>query len=384
VRLRLALCFFCTFGMLYPLAASACGELPPELARAVDQLAAIEATGNASPAHREAWRVLAEAPSSQLIDLLRAAEGSNPIAINWILSAADALASDTLACGDKLPIDELEMLLRDQEASSPGRRAAYEWIRKVEPERADQLLDSLRDDPNLDIRRDALAKLLATIKAIPSDNPERESLVREALRSARDIDQIRACKRELAEYGETLELAKHLGFVTAWRLIGPFDNAGGKGFDAEYPPEKEIDLAAGYEGKSGPVAWREELVTTDHDMGDVDIVSVVGPVKGAVVYLYAEVQSAEARPAQVRYASTNGTKLWVNGMLVGNHEVYHAGNQYDQYNHPVELEQGKNTLLLKVCQNEQNESWAQAWQFMLRITDELGGAIPLENLTAGR
>src|SRR5690606_35878376 len=183
-----------------------------------------------------------------------------------------------------------------------------------------------------------------------------------------DIDQIRACKRDLAEYDETLDLARHLGFVTSWRLIGPFDNSGGKGFDEDYPPEKEIDFNAGYEGKTGPVAWREELVTTDHQMGDVDIVAVVGPVKGAVVYLYAEVESPEARPAEVRYASTNGTKLWVNGEQVADHEVYHAGNQYDQYVHPVSLKQGKNILLLKVCQNEQNESWAQGWQFMLRVT----------------
>jgi hypothetical protein len=116
-------------------------------------------------------------------------------------------------------------------------------------------------------------------------------------------------------------------------------------------------------------------------MGNVDIVEVVGPVKGAVVYLYAEVESPEGGPAHVRYASTNATKLWVNGEQVADHEVYHAGNQYDQYSHPVELKKGKNTLLLKVCQNEQADSWAQGWQFMLRVTDELGAASPLTNTT---
>jgi hypothetical protein len=357
------------------------GELPAELAKAVGQLATIEATGKVETHHRDAWKLLAGATPAELTDLLRAAEGDDPVAINWILSAADALASDTLSRGEKLPVDQLESLVRDQQASSLGRRSAYEWICKVEPERAEGLLDSLRDDPNLDIRRDAVARLLATIKKLPDGDSGREALVREALRAARDIDQIRACKRELTKYGETLELARHLGFITGWRLIGPFDNSGGKGFDAVYPPEKEIDFGAGYEGKSGPVSWREKLVTTEHDMGDVDIVSVVGPVKGAVVYLYAEVESSEARPAEVRYASTNGTKLWVNGQQLADHEVYHAGNQYDQYIHPFQLEQGTNRLLLKVCQNEQNDSWAQGWQFMLRITDELGGAIPVKNVT---
>lgn len=362
------------------LAASVRAELPPALADAAKVLSQIEPTGTIDPAHRDAWQTLASADASHLPDILRAVDG-NQIAENWLTSAADALASDTLGRGKELPIDDLEELVRDQQASSRGRRVAYELMRKVEPSRAETLLDDLLDDPNLDIRYDAVAKLLKRIKESPKDDPGREALVRQSLASARDIDQIKSCRRELEAYGEKIHLARHLGFVTAWRLIGPFDNSGGKGFGKAYPPESEIDFAAGYEGKSGPVSWREEMVTTADDMGNVDIVEIVGPLKGAVVYLYAEVDSPEARAAQVRYASTNGTKLWVNGVQVADHEVYHAGNQYDQYTHPVELKQGKNALLLKVCQNEQKDSWAQGWQFMLRVTDELGAAVPLTNVT---
>src|SRR5690606_37214044 len=264
--------------------------------------------------------------------------------------------------------DELEKLVRDQQASSRGRRIAYEWIRKFGSSRAETMLDKLYDDHNLELHNDADARLLAWLKGMRKEETGRETLVREALKSARDIDQIKTCRRELEGYGEKIDLARHLGFVTTWRLIGPFDNAGSKGFDVAYPPETEIDFAAGYEGKSGPVAWREEPVTTEDEMGNVDIVEVVGPVKGAVVYLYAELESPEAQQVEVRYASTNATKLWVNGEQVADHEVYHAGNQYDQYLHPVELRKGKNSLLLKVCQNEQTESWAQGWQFMLRVT----------------
>lgn len=364
------------------LGSSARGELPPQLAVAVEQLATIDAVAMAEPAHRMAWVALADAPPAMLPDLLRAVEGKNQIAENWLTSAADAIASDAIGRGEKLPIDDLEQLVRDQQASSRGRRVAFEWIRNVEPARADNLLDNLCDDPNLDIRYDAVAKLLARIKETPKDAAGREVLVRQALTSARDIDQIKVCRRELGEYGEKIDLARHLGFVTIWRLIGPFDNSRSKGFDVAYPPETEIDFAAGYQGKTGPVAWREEPVTTEDEMGNIDIVEVVGPVKGAVVYLYAEVESPETRCAEVRYASTNATKLWVNGEQVGDHEVYHAGNQYDQYIHPIELQQGKNHLLLKVCQNEQTDSWAQGWQFMLRLTDEMGASVSLKNVTA--
>src|SRR5438034_8794771 len=43
-----------------------------------------------------------------------------------------------------------------------------------------------------------------------------------------------------------------------WQYLGPFDNADGKGFDAVYPPEKEIDLKKTYPGKDGdPIGWKE-------------------------------------------------------------------------------------------------------------------------------
>ena len=76
-------------------------------------------------------------------------------------------------------------------------------------------------------------------------------------------------------------------------------------------------------------------------------------------------------------------KLWVNGQPAGEREVYHSGNEIDQYSHSVELKSGENQLLLKVCQNEQTESWAQDWEFQLRVTDELGGAISVASFGEG-
>ena len=42
---------------------------------------------------------------------------------------------------------------------------------------------------------------------------------------------------------------------------------------------------------------------------------------------------------------------------------------------------GANEILIKVCQNEQNDSWAQQWSFQLRICDALGGMVPVTNVT---
>src|SRR5690606_28971136 len=110
--------------------------------------------------------------------------------------------------------------------------------------------------------------------------------------------------------------------------------------------------------------------------GNIDLNDAMGPEKGAAVYLYSEVDVPTAQVAPVRYASPNGVRVWLNGKLVASNEVYHAGGEVDQYTADTNLVAGTNKLLLKVCQNEQKESWAQNWSFQLRLCDPLGGGIP--------
>jgi hypothetical protein len=45
------------------------------------------------------------------------------------------------------------------------------------------------------------------------------------------------------------------------------------------------------------------------------------------------------------------------------------------------LKAGRNEILIKVCQNEQTDAWAQKWSFQLRVCDALGGAVPLTVVT---
>jgi hypothetical protein len=42
------------------------------------------------------------------------------------------------------------------------------------------------------------------------------------------------------------------------------------------------------------------------------------------------------------------------------------------------LKPGKNEVLLKLCQNDQKEEWAQVWGFAARVCDPTGGALPLK------
>ncbi len=52
----------------------------------------------------------------------------------------------------------------------------------------------------------------------------------------------------------------------------------------------------------------------------------------------------------------------------------------DQHVAPVVLKPGRNVIVLKLCQNEQTESWAQKFSFNCRVCDELGGAVPVKQL----
>jgi hypothetical protein len=56
-------------------------------------------------------------------------------------------------------------------------------------------------------------------------------------------------------------------------------------------------------------------------------------------------------------------------------EIYHNSNSIDKFIGEGELKEGENQILIKVCQNEQKEPWAQDWQFQVRICDESGLAI---------
>ena len=86
-------------------------------------------------------------------------------------------------------------------------------------------------------------------------------------------------------------------------------------------------------------------------------------------------RSAEKQAAELRLGTPNAWKLWVNGELVFEREEYHRSTRMDQFRVPVSLQAGDNTIMLKVCQNEQEQDWAQDYKYQLRVCDSSGVAI---------
>jgi hypothetical protein len=347
-----------------------------DIAPEIRAIRAVEAEGRGNKEATLAWRKLARQPARALPEILTALDGANPIAVNYLRSAVETVAQRELEDGGKLPAAELEKFVRDTRHDPRGRRLAYELLAGVDPSAPDRIIPGMLNDPSIEFRRDAVGRLIEEAPrqlAAGRQEEARQSLTR-ALSGARDDDQVQTIKKQLESLGEKVDLPRHFGFLVDWRLIAPFDNTGQKGLAAVYPPEKELDFAAEYEGKEGKkIGWVEHH--TSHEYGIVDVAKALGPFKGAVAYAAAEFQSDEERSVEFRLGTPNSWKVWLNGDVVFAREEYHRGMSLDQYKMRGRLRQGKNVILLKVCQNEQTEDWAQTWQFQFRVCDAVGTAI---------
>ncbi len=337
-----------------------------------------EAKGNAEAS--AAWKVVASADSESLVPLLEAMGEANPLALNWIRSALETIVDRDLAAGKSPSIATLGGFLFEVTQNPRARRFAFELIQRSAPNAAEKLIPGLLNDPAVELRRDAVAWLTkqAADAKTAGDEAAAGLLYEQAIRAARDVDQIKELNATLTKMGRTVDLPRHFGFLMEWKVLAPFDNTGRAGFDTVYPPETGVQLGAKYPGKNGEIGW-QDLVSAD-PYGMVDFNKLFPDlIKEVTGYAYTEFDSAEARPAELRLGCKNAWKIWVNGKLIFGRDEYHRGARIDQYRMPIDLQKGKNTILVKLCQNEQKETWTVEWQFQLRVCDSTGTAILARN-----
>ena len=335
----------------------------------------VGAEGKGNPPAAAAWMNLAKADAKSLVPLLAAMDDANDLAANYLRSAVDAIVDRELAAKRTLPQADLEKFIADTKHNPRARRLAYELIVRVSPATGEKLLPTFLNDPSVELRRDAVQQLIdAADKALAAqDKSAATKEFSDALTYARDEAQIKKVAGELRKLEQPVDLPKHFGFLTHWKLIGSFDNTKLVGFDTAYPPETELNLAAIYDGKLEQARWVD--VATANDYGMVDFNKPFGDLKGVTGYAFTEFNAATARPAELRLGCKNGWKVWFNGKLLFGRDEYHRGARIDQYRLPVELKAGKNTILVKVCQNEDVKDWTKEWEFQLRVCDASGTAI---------
>lgn len=160
------------------------------------------------------------------------------------------------------------------------------------------------------------------------------------------------------------------GFITEdkWLILGPFDNAGGIGYNTAYIPENaaQIDTTKKYESIVEQIHWEKSEDDTLNGY-----ISLGEDVDWGVAYAFTTVTSPDAREVQFRFDSDDQGKVWLNGEQVFKHTKAFSA-EIDNYIIPVTLKPGKNNILVKVCEEQ------QGWGFYLRITDTDGK--PFEDL----
>jgi len=354
-------------------------EHSPDVARLLARLQAVGPQGAGNESAAAAWRELASLPVEELPALLGGMDGANPLAANWICTAVDSVAQRAVAQGHKLPAAELEAFLRQTQHDPRARRLAYEWLVRADPSAEQRLIPTMLDDPSLELRREAVARAIDEAVALDQSNQQDAARrgYQRAWEAARDVDQIRQLAGRLRKAGAPPDIPRHFGFLMQWHVIGPFDNTDRKGFARVYPPEQILDLAAEYDGKHGKVRWT--AWTSKDNYGVIDVNKATVEEKQVAAYATTEFLSPGAQEVQFRLTSINALKVWLNGRLVAEHEVYHAGSQLDQYVEPATLQPGRNVILVKVCQNEQTQEWTKFWGFQFRVCDKIGTAILSED-----
>ena len=137
-----------------------------------------------------------------------------------------------------------------------------------------------------------------------------------------------------------------------WLVLGPFDNTGGIGYDTAYITEDatEIDLTAEYDGvadgEERKVRWQKSTDETFN--GFIDF----GRNKDWLVsYAWVTIDSPDEREVQFRFGSDDQSKVWLNGKEVYAFPEYRWA-KVDNETIPVTLKAGKNTILVKICNEE--------------------------------
>ncbi len=327
------------------------------------------ATGAAEA--RTALQTLKQGGATNLLPVLKAFNGSSLLAANWLRGTFESIADVEQKAGRALPKGDLLAFVKDTSESPSARRLAFEWLLKRSPQLEDELIPDMLLDPSPDFRRDAVRRLIDQAAAAKADAAV--ELYAKAMTGAVHEDQVKTIAKALKEAGEEVNISRHFGFLTKWKIIGPFDNKDQKGFPVVYPPETAVDLTAEYDGQLGKVKW--ESIATDDDYGVLDIGKQIENYKGSLMYTTTTWQSEKDQAVEIRLGTPNAWKLWVNGALMFEREEYHRGTRLDQYKVPVSLKAGQNTILVKICQNEQEQDWAQDYQFQLRVCDRTGAAV---------
>lgn len=159
--------------------------------------------------------------------------------------------------------------------------------------------------------------------------------------------------------------------VADWWIVGPFDNAGGEGYDRVYGPERAagVDPQQSFDGVRGQVRWQPMPTKACPDGRLINFDRLFTPSDYVCAYAATTLHTDEAQTVRLLTGSDDTITVWVNGEEVLGVNRPRAANP-DEDRTDVELRAGTNRILVKVCDG------MGGWAFYFRVADPETGEMP--------
>jgi tetratricopeptide (TPR) repeat protein len=146
-------------------------------------------------------------------------------------------------------------------------------------------------------------------------------------------------------------------------FVGTWDNDQGKGFDLELAPELRPALDEKYEGRAGDLHWRTDVPKDGR--GLYDLLQLMTPTRWSAAFAQGTFTTDTAGDFALRVTTTDPLKVWVDGRLVFAAPTLER-SVMDHLVIPLELKQGKHTVLIKSAHRE------GTWTLSARVTPFTG------------
>lgn len=355
----------------------------PAVAETVEADIATLKGRTAPEAKRLAWDRLTDQSSLALIAILDAFPEDDVIAANWLRTAFEHIADRRHA---DLPCETLEKIAEDTARAGRVRRLALVALERVRPGYTTAFLQKRLSDPEFEWEAVGLRLALAESEENRGETERAKEILRETLAEATSYDQAKALAEKLAEAGEPPDILRHLGIVSSWAVIGPFDATPAEGLSNAYPPEHQVDLNAFHASKGGHLAWKACRVVGNDGRTDLRQYGIE-PEQGAVAYAVAYFRVPQETRLVLLVSAVDNVKVWLDGhpVLEPPGSLARRNFRVDAHRAEVRLRQGVSQLLVKFVKSpDTGERQAAAqrmgvqvrpshpadrWDFMVRFVD---------------
>jgi HEAT repeat protein len=363
-------------------------KITDESKRAEAVLVVLHYDENLAPVRCSLLRVLGGIANSKSLEALRAAlEETNPqvrdTAIRELANWPDAAATEIVLGIFKNTQDQIHRLLALRglvrllalpeagrsaqktleiysqllsDARGPDeKKLVLSGLANVSDPKALQLVHRCLDDEA--VKAEAALAVVKIAGGICGSHPDQAKAALQKVIAGSTDDSLRKLAQDVINTIEKFE-----DFITSWQVCGPYMQEGknySELFDIVFPPETTA---------AKDVKWILMPAGTDQARPWVlDLLKLFGGEQ-RVAYLRTWIHSDNQQQGRLEIGSDDGVKVWLNGSVV------HANNvarpltpSSDNVN--VTLNQGWNTLLVKVTQNN------LPWEFCARLRKSDGGKL---------